>query len=53
MKTRPDTWQYSRGQLGRSSSAKTAWNLEMLRDGWTDGWTDQPTRQGVESRARD
>ena len=44
-KTRPDTRQNSRGQLGRSSSAKTARNSKMLRD--------QPTRQGVESCVRD
>ena len=34
--TRPDTRQSSRGRLGRSSNAKTAWNSKMW---WTDGWT--------------
>ena len=55
--TRPDTRQSSRGWLGRSSSAKTARNSKMLRDGRTDGQTDgrmdQPTWQGVESRVHD
>ena len=35
--TRPDTRQSSRGQLGRSSCEKTAWNSKMLR---TDRRTD-------------
>ena len=48
--TRPDTRQDSRGRLGRGSIAKTARNSEMLL---TDRRTDGPTRQGVESRARD
>ena len=39
-KTRPDTWQSSRGQLGRSSSAKTAQNSKMLRHGPTDRRTE-------------
>ena len=38
VKTRPDTRQSSRGWLGRSSSAKTRRNSEMLR---TDGPTDR------------
>ena len=33
---RPDTWQYSRGRLGRSSRPKT-WTSKMLP---TDGQTD-------------
>ena len=35
-KTRPDTRQYSRGRLGRSSNAKTARNSKKIRDGRTD-----------------
>ena len=31
IKTRPDTWHSSRGRLGRSSNAKTAWNSKTLR----------------------
>ena len=53
-KTRPDTWQSSRRQWGKSSRAKTARNSKMFRtDGLTDGPTDQPTQQGVESRVHD
>ena len=29
-KTRPDTWQSSRGRLGRSSNTKSACNLEIF-----------------------
>ena len=39
-KTRPDTRQSSRRQLGRSSNEKNAQNSKMLRDGQTDGWTN-------------
>ena len=34
------TWTASRGQLGRSSGAKTTKNRKMLRDELTDGPTD-------------
>ena len=46
IETRPDTRQSSRGQLGRSSNAKTARNSEML---WWDRRIDRVTGQGVES----
>ena len=53
-KTRPDTRQYSRGRLGRSSTAEIGRNSEMWpTDRRTDGRTDRPTRQGAESRVRD
>ena len=39
-KTRPDTQQPSRGQLGGSSNAKNAGNSKNV----TDGPMDQPTR---------
>ena len=42
--TRPDTWQSSRGRLGRSSNAKTARNSKMWRtDRRTDRRTYRPT----------
>ena len=44
--TRPDTWQDSRGWLGRGRNAKTTRYSKMLA-------TDRPTRQVVESRVRD
>ena len=51
LKTRPDTWQSSRGRLGRSSSAKP---LAIQKcDEPTDLPTYRPTREGVESRVRD
>ena len=39
-KTRPDTQQSSRGQLGRSNNAKTAWNSTRpdTRPTVADGW---------------
>ena len=45
-KTRPDTQQSSRGQLGWSSNAYTARDSEIF-------CTNRPTWQGVESRVRD
>ena len=52
-KTRPDTRQSSRRQLGRSSNAKTAQNSKNVTYRPTDQPTDRPTRQVVESRVRD
>ena len=50
IKTRPDTWRDSRGQLGRGQKAKTARNSKKLG---TDRSTKQPTRQGEELHVHD
>ena len=44
-KIKPDTWQSSRGHLGRSSRAKPAWNSKILR-------RDQRTECQVQYRGR-